>query len=76
MFQTLFPSTIRGTKLYIQRQAFVRPLLLPAAGRDKCLTLCVQFCATDDGRKNLLKHLERLTEINKLGKRCIFLVVL
>ena len=33
---------------------------------DKCLTLYVQFWAPDDGRKNRLKHVERLTEINKL----------
>ena len=32
MFQTGFPSIIRSSKLHIQRQAFVRPLLLPAAG--------------------------------------------
>jgi hypothetical protein len=30
-FQTVFPSIIRSTKPHIQRQAFVRPLLLPAA---------------------------------------------
>ena len=30
------------------------------------MTLYVQFCAPDDGRKNRLKHVERLTEINKL----------
>ena len=34
MFQTVFPSIIRGSKLHIQRPVFVRPLLLPAAGRD------------------------------------------
>ena len=34
MFQTVFPSIIRSTKLHIQRQAFVRPLLLPAASLD------------------------------------------
>ena len=45
MFQTVFQSIIRSTKLHIQRQAFVRPLLLPA---DECLTLYVQFCAADD----------------------------
>jgi len=28
----------------------------------------VQFCAPDDGRKNRLKHVERLKEINKLRK--------
>jgi len=31
MFQTSFPSIIRSSKLHIQRQVFVRPLLLPAA---------------------------------------------
>jgi len=31
MFQKGFPSIIRSSKLHIQRQAFVRPLLLPAA---------------------------------------------
>ena len=34
MFQTGFPSIIRSTKLNIQRQVFVRPLLLPAASLD------------------------------------------
>ena len=33
---------------------------------DKYLTLYVQFWVPDDGRKNRLKHVERLTEINKL----------
>jgi hypothetical protein len=31
MFQTVFPSIIRSSKLHIQRQVIVRPLLLPAA---------------------------------------------
>jgi len=31
MFQTGFPSIIRSSKLHTQCQAFVRPLLLPAA---------------------------------------------
>jgi len=50
MFQTGFPSIIRGTKLHIQRQVFVRPTLLPtaslsrlAAGSTVGLTLYVQF---------------------------------
>ena len=30
MFQTVFPSIIRSSKLHIQRQIFVRPILLPA----------------------------------------------
>jgi len=31
MFQTGFPSIIRSPKLHIQRQIFVKPVLLPAA---------------------------------------------
>ena len=100
MFQTGFPSIIRTSKLHIQRHAFVRPILLPAASRqassrwcvirmqasacirithhttpakpqywsDKCVTLYVQFWGPDDGRKPRLKHVQRLTEINKLRK--------
>jgi len=30
MFQTVFPSIIRSSKLHIQRQVFVGPILLPA----------------------------------------------
>ena len=33
---------------------------------DKHLKLYVQFWAPDDGRKTRLKHVQRLTEINKL----------
>ena len=31
VIQTVFPSIVRSSKLHIQRQVFVRPLLLPAA---------------------------------------------
>jgi hypothetical protein len=31
MFQAVPPAIIRSTKLYIQLQVFVRPMLLPAA---------------------------------------------
>jgi len=34
MFQSGFPPIIRSTKLHIQRQAFVKPLLLTAASLD------------------------------------------
>jgi len=34
MFQTGFPSITRSSKLHIQRQAFVIPLLLTAASLD------------------------------------------
>ena len=73
MFHTVFPSIIRSSKLHMQRQVFVRPILLPAAslarlaaGSSNNLTLYVQFCAPDDERKNRLKHVQRPTEINKL----------
>jgi len=73
MFQTGFPNIIRSSELHIQRQVFVRPLLLPAAslatlaaGSSNDLTLYVQFWGPDDGRKSRLKHVERLAEINKL----------
>ena len=72
-FQTVSPSIIRSSKLHIQRKVFVRPLLLPAAslarlaaGSTIGLTLYVQFWAPDDGRKNRLKRVQRVTEINKL----------
>jgi len=63
MFQTGFPPITRSSKLHIQRQVIVRPILLPAASQAK---VYVQFLAPDDGRKNRLKHVERLTEIKKL----------
>jgi len=79
MFQTGISSAVRNSKLHIQRQVFVRTLLLLAASLDRLaasssigLTLYVQFGAPDDGRKNHLKHEQHLTEINS----CILLVVL
>ena len=73
MFQTAFPSIIRSPKLHIQRHVFVRLLLLPD-WRQVAVTVwqirdavcAVQFWAPDDGRKTRLKHVECLTEINKL----------
>ena len=58
MFQTGFSPIIRSSKLNIQRQVFVRPILLPAS-----LTLYVQFWAPDDGRETRLKHVVCVTEI-------------
>jgi len=73
MCQMVFQSIIRSSKLHIQRQVFVRPLLLPAAslarlaaGSSNGLTLYVQFWAPDDGLKNRLTHVKHLTEINEL----------
>ena len=72
MFQTSFPSIIRSSKLHIQRQVFVRPILLPPASLARLAA--GSSIAPDDGRKNRLKHVERLTEINKLWN--VLLVVL
>jgi hypothetical protein len=30
MFQTAFPSIIRSSRMYIQQQAYVRQILIPA----------------------------------------------
>ena len=50
MFQTVFPSIIRSSKLHIQRQVFVRPLLLPADSQylsDRyCYLLIASICQT------------------------------
>ena len=69
MFHNLFIS--------IRCSACLRRFSCPSSGAQNCtysgwylsdkyLTLYVQFWAPDDGRKNHLKHVERLTEINKL----------
>ena len=57
MFQTGFPSIIRSSKLHIELQVYVRPLLLAAAslarlaagsnnGLSNTLTLYVQFLSS------------------------------
>ena len=68
-FHNLFISVRRST-------CFIRFFHSPSGAQnctysvrylsDQCLMLCVQFWAPDDGRKNRLKHVERLTHINKL----------
>ena len=47
---------------------FIRPPLYNNVVQCLYYTLYVQFWAPDDGRKNRLKHVERLTDINKLWK--------
>jgi len=44
MFQTGFPFIIRSSKLHIQRQAFVRPILLPAASLTVLARLAAGSC--------------------------------
>ena len=62
-FHNLFISVRRCT--CFRRGFSVRHQELKTAYTDKYLTLYVQFCAPDDGRKKTsLKHVENLTEIN------------
>jgi len=69
MFHNLFIS--------VRRSTCFRRVFRPALGTQNCtysvmywsnkgLTLYVQFSASDGGMENRLKHVERLTEINKL----------
>jgi len=57
MFQTVFLSIIRSSKLHIQRQVFFR--LIPDA-------VCAVLSSWWWTEKNRLKHVEHLTETNKL----------
>jgi len=52
VFQTVFPSVIRSSRLYIQQQVFVRQQY----PFDKCMLLYVQFSTPDDGWKDRSKH--------------------
>jgi len=62
MFQSAIPSIIRSSKLHIQRQVLVRPILLPAASPGGLAA----------GNSN-----GRASYRNKyIVRRCIFLVVL
>ena len=49
-FRRIFPSIIRSSKLHIQRQIFVRPILLPPASQylsDRyCYLLLASICQT------------------------------
>jgi len=57
-FHSLFISVRRSTRF--------RQFFHPSSGAQNCTYSVRQFSAPDDGRKNRLKHVERLTEINKL----------
>ena len=67
--------------LSVRRSTCFRRVFRPSSGAQNCtheynvrylsdqyLKPYVQFCAPDNGRKNRLKHVERLTEMNKLRK--------
>jgi len=46
MFQAGFPSIIRSSKLHIQCQVIVRPILLPAASLAGMEQVCNDICHT------------------------------
>ena len=48
MFQKGFPSIIKSSKLHIQRQAFVRPVLLPAASLAGMELIYMYYWGNDD----------------------------
>jgi len=70
-------ATFRNSFISVRRSTCFRRFFRPSSGAQNCtysvrylsdkyLTLYVQFWAPDDGRKTRLKHVKRLTEINKL----------
>jgi len=70
-------ATFYNLFISVRRSTCFRRVFRPSSGAQNCthsvrylwdqyLTLYVQFWALDDGRKTRLKHVERLTEINKL----------
>ena len=70
---TLFPDLFISVRCTTCFRRFFRPSLgaenctySVKYQSDKSLTLYVQFWAPDDGRKNWLKRVQHLTEINKL----------
>jgi len=76
-------ATFLNLFISVRRSTCFRRFFRPSSGAQNCtynfrylsdkyLTLYVQFWAAVDGRKNRLKHVERLTEINKLRKVASF----
>jgi len=70
-------ATFHNLFISVRRSTWFRRVFRPSSGAQNCtysarywsdkyLTLYVQLWAPDDGRKNRLKHVQRLTEINKL----------
>jgi len=79
-------AKFRNLFISVRRATCFRRGFLPTSGShtctysvrywsDKYLTLYVQVWDPEDGRKTHLKHVGRFTEINKLVKRCILLVI-
>jgi len=80
MFRTVFPSIIRSSRMFIQRQTYVIQVRwLLASGQstnlyDRYLLLCVQSWTLDDGRERPSETCRVIFETR--NKMCIFLVLL
>ena len=44
MFRTVFPSIIRGSRLYIQQQAYVKQVLLSACPKQTAVSVLTCAC--------------------------------
>jgi len=79
MFRTVFPSIFGSSRLYMQQQAFVKHRV--PASKQTALSVWqmpVAVCTvlySDDGRKDLPKHVECRSKINNFGT-LVYLVVL
>ena len=62
MFQTVFPSIIRSSKLHIQHQAFVRQLQLPAASLDASCWLYSENILVMHGPMNVKFNVNGFTQ--------------
>ena len=60
MFQAVPPPIIRSTQLYIQLQVLSTNNAASSSIGWQYLKLYVQLYAPDDGRRNRLKHVERV----------------
>jgi len=66
MFQTVFPSIIGSSRLYIQQQAYVKQILRVPARKQTAVSVWLLYveCTPDDGRKGRPKHVECYSKIN------------
>ena len=65
-FQAVPPPIIRSSKLYIQHRVLCQIFFATCHCRGRDGTPSYSFRASDDGRRNRLKHVEHFTEINNL----------
>jgi len=76
MFQTVFPSIIRSSKLHIQRQVFVRPLLLDCVSNMMAHAQKPDFVFRRNGRVHLNRRgrqFSRLLAVEMCGSAVVML---